>query len=180
MLGLTRMAMGEPESKLPRFFQIRKADASDGEAILVCLQAAFAPYREQYTPAAFADTVLDSETIQHRLRDMCVFAAISKGKIVGTIGCSASGVEGHLRGMAVLPEWQGTLLASALLQTAETELKKNGCAFVTLDTTEPLTRAIRFYERHGFSRSLRISDFFGMRLYEYTKSLAEAGSGRKG
>jgi ribosomal protein S18 acetylase RimI-like enzyme len=157
-------------------FQIRKADANDGAAILDCLAAAFERYRNQYTAGAFADTVLDFESIQNRLREMCVFVALSEEKTIGTVGCSvhrAQGqeAEGHLRGMAVLPEWQGTRVASALLQTAEAELIKNGCTSVTLDTTEPLTRAIRFYERHGFSASGRISDFFGMRLYEYSKKL---------
>jgi ribosomal protein S18 acetylase RimI-like enzyme len=42
---------------------------------------------------------------------------------------------------------------------------------VTLDTTEPLARAIRFYEQHGFHRSGIIRDFFGMPLLEYRKSL---------
>jgi len=159
------------ELSLTTSFQIRQAETNDGEAILACLEAAFAPYRSQYTSEAFADTVLDSDTIQRRLRAMCVFVAVSEGKIVGTIGYTAHGREGHLRGMAVLPGCQGTGLASALLQTAESELKKSGCTCATLDTTEPLTRAIRFYERHGFSPSGRISDFFAMRLYEYRKSL---------
>jgi ribosomal protein S18 acetylase RimI-like enzyme len=153
-------------------FQIREADANDGNGIVECLGAAFGRYRNQYTPEACADTVLDSETVQRRLREMRVFVAVSQGKIVGTVGCSMHGAEGHLRGMAVLPDWQGTAVASALLRTAEAELMASGCAYVTLDTTEPLRRAIRFYEKHGFSATGRISDFFGMRLYEYSKSLS--------
>jgi ribosomal protein S18 acetylase RimI-like enzyme len=154
------------------FFHTRKTDANDGNAILECLWAAFATYRSQYTPEAFADTVLDSETVQRRLREMRVFVAVSEGKIVGTVGCSVHGKRGHLRGMAVLPDWQGTAVASALLQAAEAELMASGCAYVTLGTTEPLMRAIRFYEKHGFSATGRVSDFFGMRLYEYSKSLS--------
>jgi len=74
-------------------------------------------------------------------------------------------------GMAVLHEWQGTGVARALLQAAETELRKDRCECVTLDTTQPLQRAVRFYEKHGFRRSGRVSDFFGMPLYEYGKML---------
>lgn len=73
--------------------------------------------------------------------------------------------------MAVLPEWQGTAVASALLAAAEAELRNAGCKYVTLDTTMPLQRAIRFYERHGFAASGRVADFFGMELFEYTKQL---------
>jgi GNAT superfamily N-acetyltransferase len=86
----------------------------------------------------------------------------------------ASGTgEGHLRGMAVLPGWQGTGVADRLLAEIEAHLKRQGCTRITLDTTEPLERAMRFYERHGYSRSGRISDFFGMRLLEYHKYLTE-------
>jgi ribosomal protein S18 acetylase RimI-like enzyme len=151
--------------------QIRRATAKDGQAILACLAAAFAPYRNQYTPDAFADTVLDSATVQERIRGMCVFVAVSKDMIVGTIGCKANGQEGHLRGMAVLPQWQGTAVASSLLEAAETELRQAGCKLVTLDTTMPLQRAIRFYQQHGFLASGRVADFFGMELFEYRKLL---------
>ena len=33
------------------------------------------------------------------------------------------------------------------------------------------TRAIRFYERHGYRPTGRVSDFFGMELIEYAKEL---------
>jgi hypothetical protein len=46
-----------------------------------------------------------------------------------------------------------------------------GCSFATLDTTAPLARAIRFYERNGYVRSGVIADFFGMALFEYRKQL---------
>jgi len=114
---------------------------------------------------------MDAGTIQHRLKEMWVFVAVSGNKTVGTIGCRANGQEGHLRGMAVLPEWQGTGVATALLRAAEAELRWKQCAWVTLNTTKPLQRATRFYERQGFSASGRISDFFGMALYQYKKSL---------
>lgn len=151
--------------------QIRRAQVTDAEAIAGCLSAAFARHRDEYTAGAFADTVLNSNGVRQRLQEMCLFVAIPDEKIVGTIGCSVSGSEGHLRGMAVLPDWQGTGVALALLQSAEAELKKNGCGYVSLDTTEPLIRAVRFYAKNGYSASGRMADFFGMPLYEYRKLL---------
>jgi len=153
--------------------QIRKASARDADGILACLWAAFERYRTQYTPEGFADTVLDSKTIQARLREMNVLVAVAEEQIVGTIGYGIKGEEGHLRGMAVHPDWQGTGVAQALLRAAENELQTNGCKFVTLDTTEPLKRATRFYEKNGFSASGRVSDFFAMPLYEYSKSFTD-------
>jgi GNAT superfamily N-acetyltransferase len=151
--------------------RIRRAQVTDAVAIAGCLSAAFARHRDEYTAGAYADTVLNSDGVLRRLQEMYLFVAISDEEIVGTIGCAANGSEGHLRGMAVLPDWQGTGVALALLQTAEAELKKNGCGYVSLDTTAPLIRAVRFYSRNGYSASGRVTDFFGMPLYEYRKLL---------
>ena len=153
---------------------IRRAASADAPGILECLSAAFADYREAYTRSAFLDTVLTRETIQQRLAEMVVFVAINNcEQVVGTIGCQVVGRgEGHLRGMAVLPGWQGAGVASVLLQCAEAELHDKGCAHVTLDTTAPLARAVRFYEKNGYRRSGRITDFFGLPLFEFHKSLS--------
>ncbi|HXJ86071.1 MAG TPA: GNAT family N-acetyltransferase [Candidatus Binatia bacterium] len=160
------------DSDVRRFdFEIRKADVSDAQVIAVCLAAAFAEYRKLYRVGAFADTVLNSGGVERRLREMFLFVAVSSARIVGTIGCVARGTDGHLRGLAVLPEWQGTGVATGLLEAAEAELRARRCCCITLETTEPLKRAVRFYEKHGYSASGRVSDFFGMRLFEYSKVL---------
>jgi GNAT superfamily N-acetyltransferase len=151
--------------------QIRRAQVTDAEAIAGCLSAAFALHREEYTAGAYADTVLNSDDVRRRSQEMCLLVAVSDEEIIGTIGFGANGSEGHLRGMAVLPDWQGTGVALALLQSAEAELKKNGCGYVTLDTTAPLIGAVRFYAKNGYSASGRVTDFFGMPLYEYRKLL---------
>ena len=146
---------------------------TDASGILECLRIAFEPYRDKYTLGAFADTVLTPQTIRDRLGQMSAFVAVTAGEqIVGTIACSviAAG-EGHLRGMAVLPEWHGHGVAEKLLQSAELDLAGRGCSRITLDTTEPLQRAMRFYERHGYITSGRTADFFGMPLHEYVKEL---------
>src|SRR5216684_4419475 len=83
---------------------IRVAAFMDAEAIADCLRAAFAQHRAEYTPEAYADTVLSSDGVLRRLQEMLLFVAVSDAKIVGTIGCMVNGSEGHLRGMAVLPD----------------------------------------------------------------------------
>jgi GNAT superfamily N-acetyltransferase len=151
---------------------IRRATSADASGILECLRDAFEPYRERYTAEAFEDTVLTTETVQERLASMSIFVAVTaEGKIVGTISCSrTSEDEGrHLRGMAVLEEWRGQGVAWQLLDAAESELRARGCHRITLDTTEPLTRAIRFYEKNGYRWSGKVTDFFGMPLFEYVK-----------
>lgn len=154
-------------------FAIRKATGADAAGILDCLRLAFEPYRGDYTAEGFNDSVLTAETIHQRMATMSILVAIDNGgQIAGTI---ASRVvcpeEGHLRGMAVLPEWQGSGLGQQLLAAAESELRARQCRRVTLNTTQPLQRAIRFYEKNGYRLSGKVTDFFGMPLYEYVKPL---------
>jgi ribosomal protein S18 acetylase RimI-like enzyme len=78
--------------------------------------------------------------------------------------------------MGVLPEWQGRGVAKQLLDGAEAELRESGCKRVTLDTTEPLVPAMHFYERNGFRRTGKISDFFSMPLIEYAKEISDSAS----
>ena len=152
---------------------IRKATGEDANGILACLSAAFEEYRDSYTSGAFADTVLTPETIAKRLQEMTVFVATEKsGEIVGTIACGAvNAEEGHIRGMAVLPASQGTGVASRLLMRAESHFREGNYTRISLDTTSPLARAIRLYERFGFAPSGKIQDFFGMPLMEYVKTI---------
>ena len=155
-------------------FSIREATAGDVPGILACLAAAFEPYRPSYTPAAFADTVLDPVTLRERLAVMTLLVAVEeRGTVVGTIGYRLmdAGARGHLRGMAVLPDWKGSGLAAALLSAVEEALRRRGCRRMTLNSVAPLQRAIAFYERRGFRRTGRVSDLSGMPLFEYQMAL---------
>ena len=158
----------------PLAFSIRRATAGDVEQILDCLQKAFHPFRGDYTDAAFADTVLAPDTIHQRLATMAVFVASGgDDALLGTIACNVrDNGEGHIRGLAVRPEWQGRGAAQLLLDAAERELRQQKCSRISLDTTLPLRRAIRFYERNGYRPSGKVTDFFGMPLFEHVKTIA--------
>lgn len=166
----------------PVEFVVRKANPSDGPGILDCLRSAFEPFRAEYTTGAFEDTILTSHSLAQRFSTMQIYVAeaahsrsaaeTGAGRIVGTIACSVENAkEGHLRGMAVDPAWQGSAVASALLGVAEAALAEQGCSRVTLDTTQVLSRAKLFYERNGYRLSGMVTDFFGMPLYEYVKQV---------
>ena len=151
---------------------IRRATRADIPAVMDCLAAAFAPYQSRYTPGAYQDTVLTVEAAERRLGEMTVLVAEdASGGVVGTIAAAAYAGEGHLRGMAVRPGQQGRGAADRLLHAAEAELQRLGCTRVTLDTTKPLERARRFYERCGYRATGVVRDFFGMPLFEYAKQL---------
>src|SRR5437764_15344549 len=100
-----------PLMKAQPEFSIRRAKLEDAAGILDCLQAAFEPYRQMYSPQGFRDTVLTPETLPARLEAMSVFVAVTaRHQIIGTIACapiSGQEIEGHICGMTVGPEWQG-------------------------------------------------------------------------
>ena len=115
---------------------IREAQIEEAEAISACLNSAFEPFRSQYTTRAFDDTVPSPGAIRERMVHMKLYVAItSEGEIVGTIASGMQGEEGHLRGMAIRPPWQGRDIAEQLLRTAENDLLAGGCKRITLDTT---------------------------------------------
>lgn len=153
-------------------FTVRPATLRDAEAIHRCLRVAFEPYRPRYTAGAFGDTVPDPAGVLERIQTMAVYVADASGEVIGTIGGhEVEDGSGHIRGMAVLPEWHGRDVAAALLAEVEHELRRRGCRRVNLHTTRPLERAARFYEKRGFVRTGEVEDFFGMDIIEFAKSL---------
>ncbi len=116
---------------------IRKARVQEAGGIRRCLTSAFEPFRFQYTRGAFEDTVPTVEAIQERMAYMTVYIAVAGTReIVGTVACEVEGVEGHVRGMAVQPPWQGHGIADRLLRPVENDLVAAGCTRLTLNTTE--------------------------------------------
>ena len=102
-------------------FLIRPAKNGDEHGILRCLAAAFESYQVSYTPEAYADTVLNEISLAERLQRMHVLVAVSSEQIAGTVAASLADGQGHLRGMAVLPECRGSGLAAQQGTTAETD-----------------------------------------------------------
>lgn len=151
---------------------IRRATDADIDGILTCLQLAFEPYKTSYTPAAYEDTVPTFSGVEQRLREMSVLVVVSQAnEIVGTLAYQVmKNNEGHLRGMAILPQWQRRGLAKRLLDRAESDLRERKCNRCTLDTTPQLRDAIRLYESNGYIATGK-SDLFGVPLIDYVKQL---------
>jgi GNAT superfamily N-acetyltransferase len=152
---------------------IRRATESDAKGIQHCLQSAFAPYESQFTPAGFIDAAPTVQEIRGRFASMSLFVAVvESGAIVGTIAWHPnSPEEGHIRGMAVLTEWQGKGVAQQLMSAAESEIRAHGCRRASLDTNDPLERAIRFYEKQGYRCTGKTIDSFQMSLIAFVKEL---------
>ncbi len=152
--------------------EIRPARIDEAEKIAECMVLAFEPFRTRYSSGAFNDSVLTPDAVRKRMLSMTIHVAVAADRtVIGTLASSATDGEGYLRGMAVRPDWQGHRIAEQLLAHVERDLLAQGCTFITLDVTAPLQRAVRFYEKNGFTATGQIGDFFGMPLYEYVKQL---------
>lgn len=157
----------------PGTFRFRPASGSDVPGLLQCLRRAFEPYRAQYSAGAFLDTTLTEQSARQRLGTMSVLVACDEsGTVRGTISWGVeSAISAHVRGMAVDPDVEGSGVAQRLLDLALQQIRGTRRSRVTLDTTLPLRRAIRFYERNGFRPTGRVTDYFGMPLHEYVLDL---------
>jgi ribosomal protein S18 acetylase RimI-like enzyme len=156
----------------PERVTIRRATATDGDSISSCIAESFAEFKEFYTASAFADTVPTPAQVLERMRHMSVYVATDSAEdVLGTLAVSIHEPHAHLRGMAVRPQSRGGDIARRLLLAVEQDLMQAGCVKITLGTTLILVRAIRFYRNHGFTPSGLISDYFGMDLHEFEKTL---------
>jgi ribosomal protein S18 acetylase RimI-like enzyme len=156
-------------------FKIRKAKPQDAKSIHKVILSAFEEYRKYYSSEGFEDTVMSEELVLTRMKTMNIYVAEDKNKnIIGTIGwLKINDKEGHIRGMAVLPKWQGkNSPASALLRTVEEEAIMQNCQFLSLDTTAVLKRAQNFYRKHKFKETGKTGNFFGSKIFEFIKNLS--------
>jgi N-acetylglutamate synthase-like GNAT family acetyltransferase len=157
-------------------YKIRKAQPKDAKGIHEVVLAAFEEFRDFYSPEGFADTVMSEKVTLERIKRMTLFVAVTKNhEIIGTVGWKKiSEKEGHIRGMAVHPKFQGKNSPAAdLLKEVEKDALSQGCKFLTLDTTEILKRAQNFYRRHGFKETSKTGDFFGSTIYEFEKKISQ-------
>lgn len=151
---------------------LRAAGRGDFQGILNCLGEAFAPFRGSYTELAFSRTVLDSHLLAERSLRMQILVAVDCANcVLGTVAFGQVSGIGHIRGMAVLPRYQGLGISSALLTEAETSLTQMRCRSVELGTTRHLQRAIRFYEKCSYQLVGDVGSFFGMDLIRYGKNI---------
>ncbi|MFX0058599.1 MAG: GNAT family N-acetyltransferase [Candidatus Hodarchaeota archaeon] len=153
---------------------IRRANVSDAQAIHKVLLAAFEEFRFYYSTEGFIDTVLSEQKAIDRINQMNVYVAVDwNANVIGTIGWERiNNEEGHIRGMAVVPNWQGkNSPAAALLKEVKDDARSKGCSILTLDTTKILQRAQNFYQKHGFRKTGKTGDFYGSVIYEYAKEI---------
>jgi GNAT superfamily N-acetyltransferase len=152
--------------------QIRLAQSGDAEAIAAVLLRSFEEYMSAYTEAAFATTTPTSNQIAARMSEGPIWLALDAQKAVGTISVAPREQGLYVRSMAVVPEARGKGVGDLLLSQVESFAREHGYKRLFLSTTPFLARAIRLYERWGFTQTGDgPHDLFGTPLFTMVKDL---------
>ncbi len=152
---------------------IREAILEDAPVITQILSAAFKEFKTNYTPGAFAATVVSTEKARERINKGVVWIASLKNNPIGTVSGQILNHTFYIKGMGVLPEARGMKIGYQLLRTIEAYARKNNCRELLLNTTPYLKQAIRLYERFGFEIINEPPyDLFQTPLYNMKKQLS--------
>ncbi len=150
---------------------------STSDAVLLhkILYSAFEPFLPYYTIGAFESTVAAEKVIQQRIesKEYTVYAAHWLDDLAGTVTTKmADNGDLWFMSMAVLPAFSGKGIATALLQQIEAEAKARHCSRIILETYEPLTQAVKLYERGGYQATGKKRDYFGIDIFEMAKQVS--------
>jgi putative acetyltransferase len=155
--------------------EIRLARVEESPAIAAVLFESFKEYKALYTPQGFAATTPTVEQIQNRWNEGPVWVAEQDGSVVATVGAVPKDDGLYIRSMGVLPSARGLRIGEKLLQEIERFARSCGYRRMFLSTTPFLARAIRRYERFGFTRVEEgPQELFGTPLFTMAKELNPA------
>ena len=73
--------------------------------------------------------------------------------------------------MAIEPVYQHKGLGTLLLTVVEKKAEETGCTCIKLETYYHLRNAIRFYTKHGFKRTGKTRDYYGIEVFEMSKNI---------
>jgi uncharacterized damage-inducible protein DinB/GNAT superfamily N-acetyltransferase len=152
---------------------IRPATAGDADAIASLLADSFVEFRPLYTPDGYRATTPDRDEVQRRFTDGPVWVAEHDGGVAGTVSAIVRPDGVYIRSMAVSPSARGRGVGRLLLHEVEQFASSQERTRLYLSTTPFLSRAIRLYERAGFTRtSAPPYELFGTALFTMEKSIA--------
>jgi len=81
-------------------------------------------------------------------------------RIIGYVSSWYGYEEVHILSIVVASDQRGSVAAAMLLAAAEDKGKKNGCLKAVLEVRVSNGRAIRFYEKHGFTQVGRRKGYY--------------------
>jgi [ribosomal protein S18]-alanine N-acetyltransferase len=132
--------MGPQPAPEPGPVQIRLARSGDDPKIIATDQAAFAsPW--QLSPAMIETAIAQASLIT---------VAEVEGQIVGYQLTTPSRNGAHLARLAVLPNWQGRGIGTALVTNLIEHYRARGAGELTVNTQDSNSASLKVYQRLGF------------------------------
>jgi ribosomal protein S18 acetylase RimI-like enzyme len=152
---------------------VRAAESKDIREIHSILAEAFAPYRKRYTEKAYNVTVVSKKEIENRLNDQNALILVAQlhKDIVGTAAIKMYSDNLYLQSMAVRPGVQRKGIGMLILGEIEKRARETGVDELSLECYEPLTKAIRVYEKFGFRKTGRRRPYYGITIFEMKKNI---------
>ena len=131
-------------------WHIRRAKDGDAEALIRCIDAAYAPYQER-----LEDLPPVSEGISQDIRTHCVWVAELHGSVVGGLVLILREEFALLANIAVDPSASGLGLGRGLIECAEAESRRLGLREMRLSTHVGMPENVHLYEHLGWRESGR-------------------------
>lgn len=152
---------------------VRMAEREDIKGIHNILAEAFAPYRKDYTERAYNVTVVSIKEMENKLNDpsKLILVAQLQNKIVGTVAVKMSSDNFYIQSMAVRPGVQREGIGMVILEAIERHAKEIDVNELSLECYEPLTKAIRLYEKFGFRKTGKRRSYYGITIFEMKKNI---------
>ena len=132
---------------------LRAVRAQDVDAVVVLVRDVLAEFGLEFGAGSSTDEALLSLPGSYEDHGGALWVAEHAGRLVGS--CGVFPVAEHvyeLRKMYLHPDSRGLGVGKRLLEQAIAWVRASGGRRIVLDTTEQMTRAIGFYEAHGFVR----------------------------
>ncbi|HVV87072.1 MAG TPA: GNAT family N-acetyltransferase [Kofleriaceae bacterium] len=144
--------MSEPA----RPIEIRRVRAADVADVVALVTEVLAEFDLEFGKGATTDDELRALPASYDDRGGAFWVATDGARLLGTAGVFPVAPGAYeLRKMYLRPATRGLGLGGRLLDVAVAFARERGATDLVLDTVEQMTRAIAFYEAHGFVRDDR-------------------------
>lgn len=133
--------------------EVRPVQAREVDAVVALIAQVLAEFGLVFGQGSTTDDELRDLPGSYADRGGMFWVAEHEGELFGTCGVfPLKPGTFELRKMYLLPASRGLGLGKQLLDAAVAWSRDHGGTRIVLDTVEEMTRAIAFYEAHGFTR----------------------------
>lgn len=138
--------------------RIRKAQQADADALVLCIDAAYAQYTSRISDLPPVSEGCDEEITKDR-----VWAAVEDGQVVGGVFLIPQDGFMKLANVAVHPDHDGKGIGRALVAHAENEAKRQGYDEMRLNTHVAMPENVALYTHLGWEEISRNGNTVSMR-----------------